>query len=67
VGDRNKITRKDMIEICAKHAHVKKCKKRKYGLDARNSVKNESKNLEDAWLICEDKETCPQGTFRESD
>jgi hypothetical protein len=26
-GDRNKITIKDMIEICAKHAHVKKCKK----------------------------------------
>jgi hypothetical protein len=27
VGDGNKITIKDMIEICAKHAHVKKCKK----------------------------------------
>jgi hypothetical protein len=59
VGDRNKITIKDMIKICAKHAHVKKCKKRKYGLDARNSVRNENKNLEDAWLICEDKETGP--------
>jgi hypothetical protein len=47
VGDRNKITIKDMIEISAKHAHVKKCKKRKYGLDARNSVRNESKNLEE--------------------
>jgi hypothetical protein len=47
MGGRNKITIKDMIEICAKHAHVKKCKKRNYGLDARNSVRNESKNLED--------------------
>jgi hypothetical protein len=37
-----------MIEICAKHACVKNMKKQKYGLDARNSVKNESKNLEDA-------------------
>jgi hypothetical protein len=64
VGHRNKITIKDMIEICGKHAHVKKCEKRKYGLDTRNSVKNESKNLEDAWLICADKETCPQGDFR---
>jgi hypothetical protein len=27
VGDRNKITIKDMIKICAKHAHVTKCKK----------------------------------------
>jgi hypothetical protein len=54
VGDRNKITIKDMIEICAKHAYVKKCKKRKYGLDAMNSVRNENKNLEDAWLICEE-------------
>jgi hypothetical protein len=44
VGDRNKITIKGMIEICAKHAHVKKCEKKwKYGLDDRNSVKNESK------------------------
>jgi hypothetical protein len=44
VGDRNKITIKDMIEICAKHSHAKKCeKKRKYGLDAINSVKNKSK------------------------
>jgi hypothetical protein len=32
VGDRNKITIKDMIKICVKHAHVKKCKKRKYGI-----------------------------------
>jgi hypothetical protein len=31
VGDRNKITIKDMIKICAKHAHVK-------------NVKNESMN-----------------------
>jgi hypothetical protein len=67
VGHTNKITIKDMIKICAKHAHVKKCKKRKYGIDARNSVRNENKNLEDAWLICEDKETGPQGNFRESD
>jgi hypothetical protein len=44
VRNRNKITIKDMIEICAKHARVKNVgKKRKYGLDARNSVKNESK------------------------
>jgi hypothetical protein len=42
----------------------KKCKKRKYGIDARNSVRNENNNLEDAWLICEDKE---MGNFRESD
>jgi hypothetical protein len=27
VGDRNKITIKEMIENCAKHAHVKTCKK----------------------------------------
>jgi hypothetical protein len=27
VGDRNKITIKDLIEICAKHAHVKKSEK----------------------------------------
>jgi hypothetical protein len=60
VGDRNKITIKAMIKICTKQAHVKKCKKRKYGLDARNSVRNENKNLEDAWLICEDKEMGPQ-------
>jgi hypothetical protein len=53
VGDRNKITIKDMIKICAKYAHVKKCKKRKYGIDARNSVRNENKNLEDAWLVIE--------------
>jgi hypothetical protein len=33
-----------MTEICAKHACVNNLKKRKYGLDARNSVKNESKN-----------------------
>jgi hypothetical protein len=39
VEDRDKITIKDMIEICAKHAHVKNVKKRKYELDARNSVK----------------------------
>jgi hypothetical protein len=38
VGDRNKSTIKDMIEICDKHAHVRKCKKRNYVLDARNSV-----------------------------
>jgi hypothetical protein len=44
VGDRNKITIKDMIENCTKYAHVKKCEKQKYGLDSRNSVKNESKN-----------------------
>jgi hypothetical protein len=67
VADRNKITVKDMLKICAKHARVKKCKNRKYGLDARNSVRNENKNLEDAWLICEDKETGSQGNFRESD
>jgi hypothetical protein len=36
---------KDMIEICAKHARVKNVKKnQKYGLDSRNSVRNESKN-----------------------
>jgi hypothetical protein len=45
VGDRNKITIKDMIKICAKHAHVKNCKKRKYELVARNSVRNENNNL----------------------
>jgi hypothetical protein len=45
----------------------KNVKKRKYGLDSRNSVKNKSKNLEDAWLICANKELCPQGDFRESD
>jgi hypothetical protein len=67
VGDRNKITVKDKIESCAKHAHVKKCEKRKYGLDSRNSVRNESKNLEDAWLIYANKESCLQGDFRESD
>jgi hypothetical protein len=67
VGDRNKITITDMIKICAKHAHVKKCKKRKYGIDARNAVRNENINVEDAWIICEDKETGPQGNFRESD
>jgi hypothetical protein len=44
VRDRNKITIKDMIEICAKHARVKNVKNGKYGLDARNTVKNESKN-----------------------
>jgi hypothetical protein len=48
VGDKNKMTIKDMIKICAKHAHVKKCKKRKYGLVARYSIRNESNNLEDA-------------------
>jgi hypothetical protein len=56
-----------MIENCAKHVHVNKCKKRKYELDARNSVRNENKNLEDAWLICEDKETGYQGNLRETD
>jgi hypothetical protein len=67
VGDRNKITIKDIIKICAKHAHVKKIqKKRKYGLVARYSVRNENNNLEDAWLICEDKETGPHCNFRES-
>jgi hypothetical protein len=45
----------------------KKCKKRKYELVSRNSVRNENKNLEYVWLICEDKETGPQGNFRESD
>jgi hypothetical protein len=45
----------------------KNVKKRKYGLVARNSVRSENKNLEDAWLICEDKETGPPGNFRESD
>jgi hypothetical protein len=44
VRERNKITIKDVIEICAKHARVKNVKKRKYELDARNSVKNQSKN-----------------------
>jgi hypothetical protein len=29
----------------------KNVKKRKYELDARNSVRNENKNLEDVWLI----------------
>jgi hypothetical protein len=67
VRDRIKITVKGMIEICAKHARVKNVKKRKYGLDARNSVKNENKNLKDAWLICVNKESCPHGDFRESD
>jgi hypothetical protein len=44
----------------------KNVKKRRYGLDARNSVRNENETLEDAWPICEDKETGPQGNFRES-
>jgi hypothetical protein len=48
VGDKNKIAIKDMIKICAKHAHVKKSKKRKYGLVARYSIRNENHNLEDA-------------------
>jgi hypothetical protein len=56
-----------MIKICAKRAHVKECKKWKYELDARNSIRNENKNLEDAWLICEDKETGYQGNLRETD
>jgi hypothetical protein len=43
VGDRNKITIKDMTEICAKHAHVKNAKKRKYELDAKNPVKTKVK------------------------
>jgi hypothetical protein len=41
VGDRNKITIKNMIEICAKHAHVKNVKKRKYELDAANQTQNQ--------------------------
>jgi hypothetical protein len=44
-----------------------KFKKRKYELDARNSVRNGKKNLEDAWLICEYKEMGTQDNFRESD
>jgi hypothetical protein len=67
VGDRNKITIKDTIEICAKHAHVKNVKKRKYELGTRNSVKTKVKNLEDAWLISANKELCRQGDVRESD
>jgi hypothetical protein len=43
VGDRNKITIKDMTEICAKLARVKNVEKRKYVLDARNSVKTKVK------------------------
>jgi hypothetical protein len=39
-------------------------KKRKYELDARNSVENESKNLEDVWLNSVNKESWPQGDFR---
>jgi hypothetical protein len=46
VGDNNKITRKGIIKIFAKQARVKTRKKRKNGLDARNSVRNENKNLE---------------------
>jgi hypothetical protein len=67
VGDRNKITRKDMKKISGKQARVKACKKRKYGLDTRNSVRNENKILKDAWKICENKETDPQAHFLESD
>jgi hypothetical protein len=51
VGDRNKITIKHMIAICAKHAHVKNVKKGKYELDANDSVRIENKNLEDACVI----------------
>jgi hypothetical protein len=67
VGDKNKVTIKDIIKISAKDAYVKKCKKRMYGLDTRNSGRNKNENLEDAWLICEVKEMGPQGNFRESD
>jgi hypothetical protein len=30
-------------------------------------LETKNKNLEDVWVICENKETCPQAHFRESD
>jgi hypothetical protein len=51
VGNRNNNTVNHMIAICAKHAHVKKCKKRMVEFDVTDSVRIESKNLEDASLI----------------
>jgi hypothetical protein len=42
VGDRNKITIKDMKKFVPSMHMSKNVKNRNYGLDATNSVKNES-------------------------
>jgi hypothetical protein len=46
VGDRNKITINDMIEICAKHAHVKNVEKTEVWTRHQEFNKNESKNTD---------------------
>jgi hypothetical protein len=48
VGDKNKMTIKDMIKIVPSMHMSQNVKKRKYGLVARYSIRNESNNLEDA-------------------